>query len=166
MNRASNRISHITLLLPAILGAFLLALHAQTTNSQSPQFHSVWDGIFTDAQAQRAEALFKDECSACHGNKLTGDSSKNAPPLTGHDFEAEWKDRTVGDLFKKIMRKMPQDDPGTLTPQQTADLVAFILSFNKYPSGKVELPPQSEALAAIRFDAKPPDQTKSGSSAQ
>lgn len=156
MDRARAHILFLILLIGSV-AAFFVALQAQNT---TPQYHSVWDGIYTEKQAQRGEAVYHEMCSACHGDKLTGKESKDAPALTGHDFESEWSRRTVADLFKKIIRKMPQDDPGSLTPQQTADLLAFILNFNKFPSGNVELPPDNESLTGIRFGAKPSDQKK------
>ena len=134
----------------------------QTPAGQAPPYRSVWDGVYTEKQAQRGEALYHETCSSCHGDKLTGKDSENAPPLTGEKFEMIWNERTVGDLFRKILRKMPQDDPGTLTPQQSADLAAFLLSFNKFPAGKNELPADNEPLAAIHFDGKKPDQKSSG----
>jgi S-disulfanyl-L-cysteine oxidoreductase SoxD len=154
--------------LMAMLAAVSAALAARNTRfRQVPAVHSqenrsVWDGVYTEEQAQRGEALYRQQCSSCHGDKLTGKESDNVPSLTGQDFEAQWKGRTVGDLFKKILRKMPQDDPGTLTPQQSADLIAFLLRFNKFPGGKNELPPENEPLAAILFDGKKPEQKSSG----
>jgi S-disulfanyl-L-cysteine oxidoreductase SoxD len=152
------------------LPAFLISIRAQTagpqpTPAQNPQSHSVWDGIYTEGQAARGESLYHHQCSGCHGDKLLGKEKGNedAPGLTGEDFQKDWSGNTVADLFKKILRKMPDDDPGSLTPQQTADLVAFLLSFNKYPTGKTELPPDAEALAGIRFDVKAPEQKKMGS---
>lgn len=145
-----------------VLFSLLLTSSAQTENLQqkpaAPAYSSVWDGVYTEKQAQRGEALYHETCSSCHGDKLTGKESENAPALTGEKFETQWKDRTVGDLFRKILRKMPQDDPGTLTPQQSADLAAFLLSFNKFPAGKNELPADNEPLASIQFDTKKPDQ--------
>jgi hypothetical protein len=41
---------------------------------------------------------------------------------------------------------MPQDDPERLSPGQSADVLAYILSVNKFPNGKAELPQQSEML--------------------
>ena len=120
----------------------------------------MWDGVYTDKQAERGGRLFRSECSSCHGDQLAGKESENTPALTGKDFETQWSGRTVGDLFRKILRKMPQDDPGRLTPQEGADLVAFLLNFNKFPAGKTELPPQPEPLAAIHFDEKKPDQKR------
>lgn len=160
-----------SIVIVAVLGFFAVILRAQTANPQSMQAQpqesrSVWDGIYTEKQAQRGEALFHKQCSSCHGDKLTGEADQEkdaAPALTGRAFQEGWNGRSLGDLFKKILRKMPQDDPGTLTPQQTADLVAFILSFNKFPAGEMELPAESEPWAAIRLDMKKPEPKSSGS---
>lgn len=141
------------------IGGLLLTLDPvkatpETVQSTSSESHSVWDGVYTDKQAQRGQALYTRKCSSCHGEKLTGKESEDAPAITGQEFETEWNGRTVSDLFRKILRKMPQDNPGTLSPQESADLVAFILQFNKFPAGKSELPAQNEALTGIRFDSK------------
>jgi len=53
---------------------------------------------------------------------------------------------------------MPQDNPGALTREQDADVIAFVLSINKLPAGKAELPAQSEMLKQIKFEAIKPGQ--------
>lgn len=139
-------------------GGLVFASLAQTPTPQpspTPETRSVWDGVYTEKQAQRGEAVFHENCSTCHGNDLTGKPKEDIPPLTGDRFHDLWDDRTVGDLFKKISRTMPQDDPGRLNPQQAVDVVAFVLSFNKFPAGKDELVPEIPLLTAIRIEAKP-----------
>jgi len=85
---------------------------------------------------------------------LTGGES--APPLTGGAFQANWNGLTLGDLFDRIRKTMPQSAPGRLTRQQNADVLAFMLSVNKFPAGKTELHRQSEMLKEIRFETKKP----------
>ena len=36
------------------------------------QGKTVWDGVYSDAQAKRGEALFGDKCAMCHGADLSG----------------------------------------------------------------------------------------------
>ncbi len=98
------------------------------------------------------------ECAACHGDMLTGGES--APPLTGGTFLANWNGLTMGDLFDRIRKTMPQSAPGRLTRQQDADILAFMLSANKFPAGKTELYRQSEMLKEIRFEAAKPSPQK------
>jgi mono/diheme cytochrome c family protein len=105
------------------------------------------DGIFTAEQAKRGEVLYQFICSSCHGATLTGIEA--APPLSGATFGASWSGASVADLFDRIHVSMPQDKPGSLSRQQTADVVAYILNFNRAPAGKTELPGDAEPLKAI-----------------
>lgn len=58
-----------------IPGAVAIALFTQSAS------RSVWDGVFSEAQAKRGEALFNENCVSCHGPMLEGDGE--APPLSG-----------------------------------------------------------------------------------
>ena len=73
---------------------------------------------------------------------------------------ANWNGLTLGDLFERIRKTMPQNAPGKLSRQQNADLLAFLLSFNKFPAGKTELYRQAEMLKEIRFVAEKPEAKK------
>ncbi len=77
------------------------------------------------------------------------------PALSGSDFVMNWDGMNVGDLFDKIQTSMPADKPGTLSREQNAGLVAYILSANKFPSGKADLSIDAERLRQIRFQAAP-----------
>jgi S-disulfanyl-L-cysteine oxidoreductase SoxD len=134
----------------ALIGASLFALRAQEPAGS----RSVWDGVYTEEQAKRGEPIYQKECAACHGAMMTGGES--APPLTGGAFQANWNGLTLGDLFDRIRKTMPQSKPGSLTRQQDADVLAFMLGINKFPAGKTELYRQSEMLKEIRFETKKP----------
>ena len=123
------------------------ALGAQET--KAPQ--SVLDGVYTEEQAKRGEAVYAETCATCHGASLAG--GEMAPALVGPDFIAGWKPQTVNDLFERVRLDMPQDNPGILTPQQTADVVSFLLSAGKYPAGTSELPKENDALKTIKLEA-------------
>jgi mono/diheme cytochrome c family protein len=131
------------------VGAFYTTLHAQQDESQA--LRSVWDGVYTDEQASRGEALSRKECMSCHGVGLTGGEA--APPLSGDAFLSNWNGLTVGDLFDRIRKTMPQDNPGRLSRQQDADILAFVFSLNKFPAGKTELDNRTEVLKQIRIEA-------------
>jgi len=124
----------------------------------APESRSVWDGVYTEEQAKRGELIYKKECGACHGDLLTGGES--APPLTGGAFLANWNGLTMGDLFDRIRKTMPESAPGRLTRQQDADILAFMLSINRFPAGKTELYKQSEMLKEIRFESAKPSPKK------
>lgn len=119
-----------------------------------PESRSVWDGVYTEEQAKRGEPIYQKECAVCHGDMLTGVES--APPLTGGAFLTNWNGLTMGDLFDRIRKTMPQSAPGRLTRQQGADILAFLLSVNKFPAGKTELYRQSEMLKEIRIKSTKP----------
>jgi cytochrome c len=116
----------------AILGSALFVLCAVRAQEAAPS-RSVWDGVYTEEQAKRGEPIYRKECAACHGDQLTGGES--APPLTGGAFLSNWNGLTLGDLFDRIRKTMPQTAPGRLSRQQNADILAFMLSMNKFPSG-------------------------------
>jgi mono/diheme cytochrome c family protein len=117
---------------------------------------SVWDGVYTEAQAKRGKEVYDRECASCHGDTLSG--GEEAPPLAGDAFLANWNGSSVGDLFERIRRTMPQDNPGRLTRQQDADMLAHIFSVNRFPAGKAELDTQTETLKQIRLEAAKPAQ--------
>jgi len=97
---------------------------------------NVGGGLYADAQAKRGESVYADNCAACHGPTLGGDIG---PALAGPRFAARWKDKSVADVFEKIQTTMPASAPGSLTPEQTADVVALVLKTNHYPGGATEL---------------------------
>jgi mono/diheme cytochrome c family protein len=122
------------------------------------QTASVWDGVYTDDQAGRGKALYAKECASCHGTSLSG--GEEAPPLTGSAFMANWSGLTVGDLFERIRVSMPEGRPGTLSRQENADILAYMLSVNQFPSGKAELQRDTDRLKQIRFLAEKPEAGK------
>jgi mono/diheme cytochrome c family protein len=109
------------------------------------------DGVYSQDQSTRGQALADKMCSSCHGDTLGGTAM--APPLSGQDFLSGWNDRTMADLNEKIQTTMPADSPGTLTPQQTVDLIAFLLKSSNFPAGSTELAPGA-GLADIRLRSK------------
>jgi len=113
---------------------------------------STRDGVYTDGQAARGQASYKTACASCHGETLQG-SGAATPPLAGQDFTMNWTGQTVDDLFERIQTTMPADHPGTLSRAANADIVAYILKFNKLPAGKSELPSDAGALKQIQFEA-------------
>jgi len=122
--------------------------------SLSAQAKSQWDGVYTMEQAGRGEKLYAEQCASCHGDALTG--GEMAPALVGGEFTANWNDLSLGDLFERIRISMPQDNPGSLTRQQNADVLAFMLSRGGYPAGKMDLPTELPALRQVTFLATKP----------
>jgi mono/diheme cytochrome c family protein len=113
---------------------------------------TVWDGIYADAQSQRGEEVSKTSCVSCHGERLAG--SDLAPGLQGDDFRGAWAGRTVGELFEKVQTTMPADSAGSLKPQQSADVIAYMFKLNEYPAGASELASEMAALQQIKITGK------------
>jgi len=133
---------------------FLVAAFLCSVFGQQQPSRSVWDGVYTEEQSKRGEALYGASCAKCHGDTLTGGEA--APPLTGGEFLANWNGLTVGDLFERIRISMPADRPGALSSAQNADILAHMLRMNQFPAGKTELERQAEILKQIRFEAAKP----------
>ena len=110
---------------------------------------TVWSGVFTSAQADRGGGVYAQSCANCHGGGLEG--ADMSPALAGAAFMASWNDLTLGDLFERIRISMPADRPGTLSRQQMADVIAFVLRSNQFPAGATELPTETPALRAMKF---------------
>ena len=136
----TNRV--LVLLSFGVLG-FAAAQDAQRT---------VWDGVYTEAQAERGKALYMEKCVQCHGPELMGGGA-GAGPLQGATFSGNWNGVPLGDMLERLRQSMPLDKPATLSRQQCADVLAFIFSVNKFPAGKAELSRQAEILNTITFKA-------------
>jgi len=123
----------------ATIGSFSTAVHAQQARTAN-------DGVYTAAQAARGRALYQERCAMCHGDALEGGV---APPLSGSAFIGAWGAQPLWELASKIRNTMPANDPGKLTPPQSAELVAYVLQAGKFPAGRTELGADEAALKAI-----------------
>ena len=115
---------------------------------------TTWSGIYTAAQADRGQTAFQQNCAACHGATLGG--TGEAPPIAGAEFAANWNGLSVGELYDRIRTTMPFDRPGQLSRDTYADVLAYVLKYNGFPTGQAELDKRSEVLAAIKFVATKP----------
>ena len=123
--------------------------------SVGAQGKSVNDGVYSDAQAKRGTTVYADHCASCYGENLEGVADL-FPALAGPAFEKLWQGKSVGELFDKIATTMPALDPGSLKPEQNADVTAFILSKSKYPAGAADLVASADPLKQIQIDAPKP----------
>ena len=132
------------------LWIFLLILFltgASISNAQTLQ-----DGIYTEAQAERGAEDYSARCASCHSIDLRGNS--NSPSLIGLSFMFIWEGRSLGELFTKMSEGMPTEDPGSLTQQSYAAILAYILKSNEFPSGNTDLASNAEALAGIQITSQ------------
>jgi len=111
---------------------------------------TIWDGAYTDAQADRGHTAYMQNCSRCHGESLMG--MFEIPPLVGR-IMPYYAGSKLSVLLEYISTAMPLGRPGSLSPATNADIVAYILKSNDVPSGGKELTPDS--AKAIAFTAMP-----------
>jgi mono/diheme cytochrome c family protein len=131
-----------------LVGGFFAAALTVTAGAQATRSSN--EGVYTAEQATKGDAVYKEQCAACHGDNLEG--SGPMPPLAGKDFLSNWQGKTVGDLFEKTQTSMPATAPGTLTPEQATNLMAYLLSVTKYPAGTTPLPGTMDDLKKISID--------------
>ena len=113
------------------------------------QTRSVATGLYSAAQAARAQALYKEQCASCHGEAMEGTIG---PPMAGDVFLTAWSGRPVAELVDKIHKTMPFNLPGSLSRQQAIDLAAYILQVDKFPAGQAEL--ADAQLAQVTFPTR------------
>ncbi|HEY6342342.1 MAG TPA: cytochrome c [Bryobacteraceae bacterium] len=127
-----------------ILASATANLAAAQTSAPRP---TVWDGVYTEAQAARGTTAFGQSCSGCHALAAEGKA-----PLVGDPFWKSFAQKTVGDLLEFITRYMPNGAPGSLSQPTYQDIVALVLKSNGFPAGSTEL--GSNAVAGIQIVPK------------
>ena len=114
---------------------------------------SVWDGVFTEAQAARGRQIYSGACGLCHGRRLNGAPADpdmvSTPPLARARFLRVWEGRSLATLLAYTRLTMPEDNPGSLSEQEYVDVVAYLLSMSRMPAGGDELPPDARSLAHV-----------------
>ena len=110
---------------------------------RAAQAKAASEGVYTAAQATRGLTLYDTSCASCH------ELSK----FKGTEFANTWTDKPLTDLHVAVV-SMPMDAPGSMKPQEYADILAYFLSINGYPAGQAELEGTEAAIKAIKLDAK------------
>ena len=119
-----------------------------------------WQGVYTKAQAERGVTVYAENCLRCHGENLeTGSGGTEygipSPPLAGRSFLLRWDGRGVDELLTLMRTTMPKNSSVRLTPQEYADVVAFLLQENGFPAGSTELLTDPSLLSSIRIGLGP-----------
>jgi mono/diheme cytochrome c family protein len=137
--------------LPLASLLFLLAATASLATAQTSSPHrTVWDGVYTDAQATRGTVAFVQSCAGCHVL-----ASEGKAPLTGDAFWKSFAQKTVGDMLEYVSANMPNGSPGSLSEPTYRDIVAVILKSNGFPAGTTELGGAATAnVQIIRKDGR------------
>ncbi|HYR83132.1 MAG TPA: cytochrome c [Terriglobia bacterium] len=136
------------LLIPAITLTVMLATQAPVAQ-ESDSRKTVWDGVFTMAQAERGREAYALHCSSCHSEDLSGMSG---PALKDQPFVDNWREDSLKSLFTFIRTRMPNRAPGSLREETYVDILAHILAVNTFPAGSKEL--STDAVGNIRIVGK------------
>jgi len=129
------------------------------SHANSAAARTTEDGVYSASQALQSKALYKQKCSACHLDDLSG--SGESLPLAGSTFILLWKERTPYDLFDAIETTMPKEKPKSLSGPAVVDLIAYVLQNNGFPRGKHQLGDDPNALRNIEI-VKEPSPTNRG----
>lgn len=136
--------SHGAWLLLLTMVLLLTSAGSVLLNAQAVDVRTVWDGVYTDAQAARGTLAFSQSCSNCHTL-----ASQGKGPLTGEKFWEGFAQKTVRDLLAFVRTNMPNGNGGSLPGSTYNELVALILKSNGFPAGTVELAPETVAGVQI-----------------
>ena len=123
------------MLLPVVVVAGRLG--AQSSSSVTTK-----SGVYTAAQARRGEDTYMSICVACHP------SGTYSTPA----FKATWSGRSLADLYALISETMPKEAPGSLSPEEYAQVIAYILKVNGMPAGESDIPSDAGQLKPIRIE--------------
>lgn len=133
----------LQIVLPVLLFAGSFVAFSQAP----PKARTVWDGVYTEAQANRATGVFGASCAGCHA--LTPEGNR---PLSGEEFWQSNTQKSVAELLTYISKNMPNGNGGSLAPEAYNDIVALILKSNGFPAGSTELTPAS--IAGVQIVSK------------
>jgi mono/diheme cytochrome c family protein len=140
-----------TILAGMTAAALVLGVSVMALKAQAPA-RNVWSGVFSADQAAQGKTVFENKCVTCHGAELNG--GEMAPALAGSSFVANWSGQSLDDLFTRIHTTMPANDPGSMNNAETAQVLAYILSFNQFPAGAAPLPTDDASLGQIAITDK------------
>ena len=80
------------------------------------------DGIYNKAQAKSGKKLYKKHCLSCHEKGY---------------FESvflAWQGESASTLYQMMSAAMPESSPGSLDPDEYADIFAYVLKEIGYPA--------------------------------
>ena len=90
---------------------------------------SVGSGVFSFEQASRGEQVYQQHCSGCH-------ESGN---YAGQALHTKWGSFTLGDIYSDISVTMPPANPGGLSAEEYASIIAFLLRETGYQASESQM---------------------------
>lgn len=125
------------LILAAFTSVVVTCIPGQSALGADPApARSVWDGVYSDAQAAQGEKHYQQICQRCHG---TDTRAGEEVALWGEEFWKSWREDTLDNLYHYVSANMPNDEPATLKTEQYLDVMAYLLKKNGLPAGAAKL---------------------------
>ncbi len=143
----SRRLTIILIPLLVISGGLAFSPEMRAQARRNTNHGSVWDGVYTDAQAQEGQALFEANCIKCHGRDTGGFAAKE---LYGDRFFERWREDTLDSLYG-FMQNMPPAGPALSAPEYM-NILSHILWANGFPPGSARL--DTSGLSMIRIEGE------------
>ena len=112
------------------LGAVALGLAAAWKLAAQDRERTVREGVYSPAQAARGARLFESICTNCH---------EIAEFTAAGAYLEDVEGQPLWETFEYISAEMPEDDPGSLRPEDYAAVLAYIFSVYGLPSGATDL---------------------------
>jgi len=99
---------------------------------------------YSATQAARGAELYQEKCTLCHGADLS--TGQFGPSLKGTRFKRVWGGKPAAELFAYMAQNMPPGEAASLSPDQHADLLAYVLQGNGVAAGSSELASDPKAI--------------------
>lgn len=112
-------------------------------DTPDPQPRSTMTGVYTADQAKAGEDVYAGICTGCH----------TVSEHTGVNFWKSWLGLPASELFIYLRDYMPDDAPGSLSPEEYIRVIAYLFEMNRMPPGETELPLDETALEMITIDS-------------
>ena len=121
---------------------FLIILMFSSAPLLSESGLSTNDKIFSKKQAKTGQKLYEQNCLICHDKKYFRPVFKS------------WEGQSLGTLFLVMSSSMPQGNPGSLPDKEYIDILAYMMSQNRYSTGEKELPTDVDMLNSITIKSR------------
>ena len=146
MNTSTSIHMRTTCVILSVAVSLSSGMSALPRQAQDPSTNTgrrtVWDGVYTEAQAARGRTRYQAICSSCHQDG----------PRRDEAFMRDWSGTDVESLFRRIKASMPPGAPSSLSDAEYVDIVAYMLRVNTFPAGRDEL--SADAVGSIRIEGK------------
>lgn len=126
----------------AVIMIGVCVLGAQAQEPAGGGGRTVWNGVYTDAQATRGQTQYEATCRSCHRDG----------PRKDEAFRRDWQGTELEGLFSQIKKTMPANAPSSLSDAVYLDIVAFMLRVNMFPAGSGEL--TADTIKGVRVEGK------------